>query len=57
MYTVNEEFPDVDAMIITPISEFDIISDMLRKRISGSIVSLENIIDDLCINSYKGIEG
>lgn len=40
----DEEFPEVDAIVVTPVSFFHEIKDMLRKKIDCRIISLEEVV-------------
>lgn len=44
---VDDELEDVDAIIVTPINEYNIIKDKLQKKTKARIMSLEEIIYDI----------
>ena len=45
VYTINDNLPDVDMIIVTPIMSFKQIKEMLTEKVSAEIVSIEDIID------------
>lgn len=47
IYTIEDELPDVDVIVVTAISYFDEISDKLSTATEAPIVSLEDIIYEL----------
>ena len=44
--TMEEDFPQVDVIVVTPVQEFDVIRDKLREKTDIEIISLEDIIYD-----------
>lgn len=46
-YLPTDNFPEVDAIIITPICEYQEIERQLRKKFSGEVISMEDIIYEL----------
>jgi hypothetical protein len=46
---VDDAFPEVDAIVITTIAEYSEVRIMLKKKYSGNIYSLEDIV--LSLNS------
>lgn len=44
MITPNDEIPQVDAVIVTPVFFFEEIEELLRRRTSADILSLEDIL-------------
>lgn len=47
IYSPTERLPKVDAIIISAITYFEEIADMLQERVNCDIVSLEDIVYDL----------
>lgn len=47
LYTLEEELPNVDVMIVTPIAEFDEIKKELSDKTDSVIISLEEVINNL----------
>lgn len=47
LITMNDELPEVDAMIVTPIFFFDEIQDKLSEKMDCPIISLEDILYEL----------
>lgn len=43
---IDDDLPDVDVVIVTTVCEYKEIKEMLSKRLSCPIISLEEIIDD-----------
>jgi len=46
-YSPKDNLPEVDAIIITPICDYNGIKDVLYDKISGKIISIEDIIYEL----------
>ncbi len=46
-YRPTDRLPAVDAVIITPVWEYDQIKDALQHEVSGQIISIEDIIYEL----------
>lgn len=46
-YLLNDDYPEVDAIIITPILEYGQIEKELKNRVLGRIISVEDIIYEL----------
>ncbi len=46
-YTVTEDLPDADTLIVTSTVYFNEIFDNMKDKFSGEIISLQTIIDDL----------
>lgn len=44
IFSPKEELPQVDMVIVTPLTGFDVIKDMLEKKVSCKIVSIEDIV-------------
>lgn len=44
VFTVDQPLPDVDAVVVTAITFFDEIEEMLKEKISCPIISLEDIL-------------
>lgn len=47
IFLPEDDLPDVQVLVVTPVYDYTIISEKLKKKISGSIVSLEKVLDDL----------
>ncbi|MCM1038080.1 MAG: hypothetical protein NC434_02070 [Ruminococcus sp.] len=44
LYHPNDELPDADAMVITPLSEGRVIKDIMENRFNGRILLIEDIL-------------
>ena len=44
--TMDEELADVDAVVVTVLKEFDEIRDALTKKLNGSVVAIEDILNE-----------
>lgn len=44
IYSLEDELPGTDAVIVTPYSAFDEIKDILEKKVSCPVISLEEVI-------------
>ena len=47
IFTPDEELPKVDAVIVTPVTFFDEIEEMLAGKIACSVISIEDILYEL----------
>lgn len=47
VYHLTEKIPDVDAVIVTPICEYQSIKKKIENKVSGEIISMEDIIYEL----------
>ena len=45
--TIEENLPDVDAVVITLVDVFDKVRDMLSKRLSCPVIAIEDIINEI----------
>ena len=47
LYTLEENLPDVDVVVVTAVADFEEIKQELSTRVEGTIISLEKIINHL----------
>lgn len=43
----SEQFSDVDAVVVTPVWEYSKIAEILQSKVSGQIISVEDIVYEL----------
>ena len=47
LVTIEENLPDVDAVVVTLVDGFDKVRDMLSKRLSCPVIAIEDIINEI----------
>ena len=47
VFSKEEDYPDVDAIIVTATFAFDVIEEELRSKVHCPIISLENVVYDI----------
>ena len=55
IFTLNEEFPEADLIIVSVICDFDQVRKDLNGKTEAEIVSLETIIDELWIEKWTSL--
>jgi lactate dehydrogenase-like 2-hydroxyacid dehydrogenase len=53
LYTLKEKLPPAEIMIITPVCEFEEIKEYMQSSFLGTMISLEEIIDDLWKGAWE----
>jgi hypothetical protein len=53
LYTSKEKIPPAEIMIVTPVCEFEEIKEHMRDSFQGTMISLEEVIDDLWIEVWE----
>lgn len=52
-FDMQDELPDVEKIIVTPIWDFDVIKEELEKKLNTEVISLKTVIDEIRKEDYR----